>query len=192
MILKKLIKAKFWVSTSSPSYRSPPCCVLRYNLGVFWKYGVSALKVLRPGVVVARSTDPPYHRWSFARFLPRIFVFNPRAVREEPVVDKIALRYVLCQVLLFPPCQLLTHQTSIGIFIYLSSGVDSDRISIQTRCHSTAGINECSGAHVFEVSYSHGWKLTFAYVGLPCIVWRCDTPSNGQWRWVCKLLRSVQ
>ena len=63
---------------------------------------MSALKVLRPGMVVTRSTDPQYHRRLFAGFSPRIFVFDPRAFLVEPVVDKIALRYVLCQALLFP------------------------------------------------------------------------------------------
>ena len=141
---------------------------------------MSALKVLRPGMVVARSTDPQYHRQSFAGFLPRLFLFNPRAVPVEAVVGKIALRFVFCQVLLFPSCQLLIHQTAIGIFIYLSSGVENDHISIQMKCHSTARINKCSGVRVFKVSYWHAWKFTFAYVGLPCVGWRCDAPSNGE------------
>jgi hypothetical protein len=51
---------------------------------------VSALKVFLPGMVVAHFADLPYHRRSFAGFLPQILVFNPRAVPVEPVVDKIA------------------------------------------------------------------------------------------------------
>lgn len=92
----------------------------------------------------------------------------------------------------FFPLSVINPPDPIGIFIYLSSGVDNDHISIQTRCHSTARINERSGVRVFKVSYRHGWKFTFAYVGLPSIGWRCDAPSNGEWRLVCKLLRSVQ
>jgi hypothetical protein len=50
----------------------------------------------------------------------------------------------------------LIQQASIVSFTYFLSGVDVDRISIQTRRHSTTRIKECTGGRVFKVSYCYG------------------------------------